>query len=116
MFVNPKSGGNKAKGFVDIPLDANCRVASGAIDGQSVYIFDIRQGSPGEKPGFIALKAETEKLEPGQYCPVVVCGGDGTVLWVASRVERFGCRATESFESLNIRIRSIFRQNSEKMF
>ena len=33
---------------------------------------------------------------------------------VISRVERFGCRATESFESLHIRIRSKFCQNSGK--
>ena len=33
---------------------------------------------------------------------------------VYRRVERFGCRATESFESLHIRIRSKFGQNSEK--
>ena len=33
-----------------------------------------------------------------------------------SRVERFGCRATESFESLHIRIRSKFCQNSGKLF
>ena len=32
------------------------------------------------------------------------------------RVERFGCRATESFESFHIRIRSKFCQNSGKFF
>ena len=33
---------------------------------------------------------------------------------VLDKVERFGCRATESFESLHIRIRSKFCQKSEK--
>ena len=84
LFVNPTSGGNKAKGFVDIPLDASNRVT---VDGQSVYIYDIRDGAPGDKPSFKALKAETEKLDAGEFIAVVACGGDGTVLWVASELE-----------------------------
>ena len=48
--------------------------------------------------------------------PADPCSGE-VVLgrpFVRNRVERFGCRATESFESLHIRIRSKFCQNAGK--
>ena len=65
-------------------MDASSRFA---VDGQAVHIYDIRAGAPGDKPSFKALKAETEKLDAGEFIAVVACGGDGTVLWVASELE-----------------------------
>lgn len=69
-----------------------------------VFIFDIREGVSGMKPGFLLLKALAAKvaaLEPGTALEadgsherntvrILVAGGDGTVMWCLDEMKRTG--------------------------
>eukprot|EP00397_Hematodinium_sp_SG-2012_P014881 GEMP01015141.1.p1 GENE.GEMP01015141.1~~GEMP01015141.1.p1 ORF type:complete len:432 (-),score=73.68 GEMP01015141.1:1504-2799(-) len=50
-----------------------------------LHIFNIKDGKPADKPGFLALKARIEELRPlkntSPLVRVKVGGGDGTVMW-----------------------------------
>ncbi|PFH34637.1 diacylglycerol kinase accessory domain (presumed) domain-containing protein [Besnoitia besnoiti] len=57
IFINPTSGGNKAAAFTESGV---CRLTMTTPFSCNIYIFDIREGTPGNKPGFRLLKAATE--------------------------------------------------------
>ncbi|PHJ20060.1 diacylglycerol kinase accessory domain domain-containing protein, partial [Cystoisospora suis] len=61
IFINPTSGGNKAAAFTESGV---CRLTMTTPFLCNVYIFDIREGDSGKKPGFLLLKAATEALGP----------------------------------------------------
>lgn len=90
LFVNPSSGGNKAAAFTDIGkeiVDLDVLQDCGVL--AELHIYNIKEGKPGDKPGFKKLKAFLDEDEqkgqaPGDEVPltrVVVGGGDGTVMW-----------------------------------
>jgi diacylglycerol kinase (ATP) len=82
IFVNPKSGGNRA-GMIT-GLGASVLRFTDPSLVCKLYIYDIREGSSGEKPGFVHLKDQLAKksyITPDNPVRVVVGGGDGTVMW-----------------------------------
>ena len=71
---------------------------------EHLYIVNAEQGV-----------VEHQVLQGVEEMGLLAFNPSGSKLADASiRVERFGCRATESFESLQLRIRSKFCQNSGK--
>lgn len=88
LFVNPGSGGNKGKVFLEAPkplvveVEGNKKV--------QLHVFSMLEGESGNKPGFKKLK-ETILLRGGAS-PVraVVGGGDGTVMWADSEAQKHG--------------------------
>jgi len=82
IFVNPTSGGNRASAITSIGAET-LRFRGAEIESK-VFIFDIRQGKSGEKPGFINLREQLERrayISDGNPIRVLVAGGDGTVMW-----------------------------------
>jgi len=53
--------------------------------------FDIHDGMPAEKPGFLLLKdVARQAADDGERIRVMVAGGDGTVMWVISELTATG--------------------------
>eukprot|EP00746_Dinoflagellata_sp_MGD_P013790 gnl/MRDRNA2_/MRDRNA2_129933_c0_seq1.p1 gnl/MRDRNA2_/MRDRNA2_129933_c0~~gnl/MRDRNA2_/MRDRNA2_129933_c0_seq1.p1 ORF type:complete len:507 (+),score=88.76 gnl/MRDRNA2_/MRDRNA2_129933_c0_seq1:138-1658(+) len=85
LFVNPTSGGNKAAAFTDLGQElVQLDVPECGVEA-ALYIYNIKDGDPGNKPGFNKLKAILDQNESvGQeetMTRVIVGGGDGTVMW-----------------------------------
>ena len=82
VFVNPTSGGNKASAITSIGAET-LRFRGEEIESK-VFIFDIRQGKSGDKPGFVTLRDQLERrkyITDSNPIRVLVAGGDGTVMW-----------------------------------
>lgn len=101
VFTNPTSGGNKAAAFTKTAVS---RLTLAEPYSVEVFIFDIREGLSGMKPGFLLLKAVAAKvaaLEHGSTSEadgsherntvrILVAGGDGTVMWCLDEMKRTG--------------------------
>eukprot|EP00930_Biecheleria_cincta_P102971 TRINITY_DN94846_c0_g1_i1.p1 TRINITY_DN94846_c0_g1~~TRINITY_DN94846_c0_g1_i1.p1 ORF type:complete len:431 (-),score=68.85 TRINITY_DN94846_c0_g1_i1:202-1494(-) len=91
LFVNPKSGGNVGESFLKAPSPLEvCLTACKAI--RRLHTYSLREGISGSKPGFIHLR---EVVSAGQKARVVVGGGDGTIMWVVTEVEKHGINPRE---------------------
>ncbi|KAL8436773.1 hypothetical protein ACSSS7_001475 [Eimeria intestinalis] len=116
VFTNPTSGGNKAAAFTKTAVS---RLTLTEPHRVKVFIYDIRDGLSGSKPGFLLLKAMANKLGPppkgapeapgGSRAPregpngggpgsppkqntirILVAGGDGTVMWCVDEMRKTG--------------------------
>ncbi|XP_055388942.1 diacylglycerol kinase A-like [Condylostylus longicornis] len=96
LFVNPMSGGNQAAAFMEAGLEHIRLTVSEPVN---LWIWDIRQGSSGKKPGFYKLKKlvdalnlklskeqNTESKPRDEVVYVIVAGGDGTVMWCVTEM------------------------------
>nr|ASN64456.1 diacylglycerol kinase 1 [Eimeria falciformis] len=89
VFTNPTSGGNKAAAFTKTAVS---RLTLADPYRVKIFIYDIRDGPSGNKPGFQLLKAIANKVA-AQGAPtirVLVAGGDGTVMWCLSEMKSTG--------------------------
>lgn len=61
-----------------------------------MFIYDIREGRSGSKPGFLLLKAIAAKVGASRGLPgartirILVAGGDGTVMWCLEEMTKTG--------------------------
>eukprot|EP00439_Symbiodinium_sp_Y106_P017090 s5779_g2.t1 len=87
LFVNPGSGGNKGKIFLDAPKPfiVECPDRKKV----NLHIFSMLEGSSGNKPGFHKLR-EVCSRRPGTPVRAIVGGGDGTVMWADSEATKHG--------------------------
>mmetsp|Transcript_44892 Transcript_44892/g.106530 ORF Transcript_44892/g.106530 Transcript_44892/m.106530 type:complete len:417 (+) Transcript_44892:85-1335(+) len=90
LMVNPKSGGNKGEIFLKAPQPFPVEVSPGRK--VNLRIFSMLDGSPGNKPGFQALKQTVARQKPTR---LVVGGGDGTVMWADGECEKHGIDTTK---------------------
>jgi len=84
MFVNRNSGGRCGESLLEVhqPFEVSLAPGRKAV----LRIFDMLEGSPGEKPGFHMLKQETTRST--SPIRMVVAGGDGTILWAIEEAEK----------------------------
>lgn len=102
VFVNPTSGGNAAAAFMEAGLE---HIRLTLEQPVNLWIWDIRQGCSGQKPGFLKLKRivealkfqqlqnsvnENVKLDIKRVVYVIVAGGDGTVMWCITEMWAHG--------------------------
>ncbi|UKK02034.2 RNA processing protein [Theileria orientalis] len=85
IFVNPESGGRNAWQFVEPSVEV---VQFSRPTPLNVRIYSIFDGESGNKPGFKDLKQLIEDGKPDELVLVVTAGGDGTLTWVVSEVEK----------------------------
>ncbi|UVC54664.1 diacylglycerol kinase [Theileria orientalis] len=85
IFVNPESGGRNAWQFVEPSVEI---VQFSQPTPLNVHIYSIFDGESGNKPGFKDLKQLIEDGKPDELVLVVTAGGDGTLTWVVSEVEK----------------------------
>lgn len=80
--MNSGSGGGVGKALVELQIDR----INFALGGQlfSVYFYNMRTN---RDQGFNHLKQLTQKNTP---VIAVICGGDGTVMWVVSEIAKNG--------------------------
>lgn len=60
-----------------------------------VFIYDIRDGPSGSKPGFLLLKTVANKVgaleaSGANTIRILVAGGDGTVMWCVDEMKKTG--------------------------
>lgn len=86
IFVNPTSGGNAASAISSVGVH---HITFSDPDIQSnVFIYNIRDGDHGNKPGFIDLRVRVEQVESeANPVHVIIAGGDGTVMWAISEAQ-----------------------------
>lgn len=60
LFVNPSSGGNAAASFMEAGME---RIRLTVQQPVNLWIWDIRQGKSGDKPGFKKLRQTVEGLK-----------------------------------------------------
>jgi len=88
VFCNPTSGGNKAAKLLDLPNKKN----SFAFEDKElkvniqVRVFNLK-ADESRSEGFETLKA----FKPSNAVRAVAAGGDGTVKWVISELEKVNC-------------------------
>ncbi len=94
IFVNPSSGGNSAGAITNIGIH---QFTFSEPDLQShVFIYNIRDGEHGNKPGFTDMKERVDKHEADAVpVHVVIAGGDGTVMWAISEAQAHGVDMTK---------------------
>jgi len=87
IFVNPTSGGNRAAEYLQ-GADSNPLEVKEV--GAFLYRYNIKDGDPGQKPGFLLVKELSKQVEGGDddSIRVLVGGGDGTVMWALSELIR----------------------------
>lgn len=84
LFVNCRSGGRRGARLMDAPKPFQVDLEDKRT--ACLHIFDIEEGEPGQKPGFLALKQATQR----GVVRVAVAGGDGTILWAVEEAQRTG--------------------------
>lgn len=82
MFVNRSSGGRRGERLMQIPQPFEVLLPDGRR--ATLKVFDIREGAPGEKPGFLEMK----KAAASSVVRMIVAGGDGTILWAIEEAEK----------------------------
>ncbi|CAE8596621.1 unnamed protein product, partial [Polarella glacialis] len=91
IFVNRSSGGGRAGEYLAaLGSDGRCskiQLGNGGLEAD-LRAFDMRDGKPGQKPGFLLLKSMCEEAE--SLVHVMVAGGDGTVMWAISEMVAAG--------------------------
>mmetsp|Transcript_15083 Transcript_15083/g.17073 ORF Transcript_15083/g.17073 Transcript_15083/m.17073 type:complete len:392 (-) Transcript_15083:125-1300(-) len=83
VMVNPTSGGNKAGEILNLKLDFYR-----LNDKTWVWMFNMMD-SESRSAGFDKLR--TFQKDPRAHPSIIACGGDGTVKWVVSELERVEC-------------------------
>lgn len=84
LFYNPTSGGNTASVLADPALSP--AVLYYGNECVHLNLYDIRDGLPKKKPGFLRLKEAIDQFSSERLFRVVVGGGDGTVMWCVSEM------------------------------
>lgn len=84
LFVNPSSGGNHGAKYMACPPELELTLDKPTKKGvkkATLMFFNIKEGKPGDKPGFHRLKKYlNDEVASNESVPVVVCGGDGNNL------------------------------------
>ncbi|KAL4493099.1 hypothetical protein ABPG72_003184 [Tetrahymena utriculariae] len=98
MFVNPESGGNLASTYTNLETEMmNFQIGREAKENEKdklkkydvdVYIYNLKKAEQREK-GFQTLKQEQDKKTSNTRA--IVCGGDGTVMWVVQEMVKYNC-------------------------
>ncbi|EDO08039.2 Diacylglycerol kinase accessory domain family protein [Babesia bovis T2Bo] len=87
FFVNPSSGGQKAATF----FEPNVNELHFTKPVPSVvYIYSITDGPSGHKPGFEHLRDCIAARTEDDHFKVVICGGDGSVMWMIEEMDAHG--------------------------
>ncbi|KAK1444746.1 diacylglycerol kinase like protein [Babesia gibsoni] len=87
FFVNPASGGKRAANFFEPDVkELHFSKPTPCI----VRIYSLVEGESGNKPGFINLKGLLDSKVHDGDVKVIICGGDGSVMWVVNEVAAHG--------------------------
>ncbi len=76
LFINSGSGGGVGKNLIDLQID----LVNFNIEGEKYYVYFYNMRNNRDQ-GFQHLKNLTVKKKP---VTAVICGGDGSVMWVVS--------------------------------
>lgn len=89
IFVNPTSGGNAADSIFSAGGNQIIFTEEGVRS--KVYVFNIRDGEHGYKPGFQSMKKHIEQHEAdARSIHAIIAGGDGTVMWAICEAQAHG--------------------------
>lgn len=86
VIVNPKSGGNAAGEFLNLPEGGFAVDEPGGVKA-TVFSYAITDPS---KTGFQHLAREVEAAAEGERAHCIVAGGDGTVMWTIEEMFKAG--------------------------
>lgn len=95
IFYNPASGGNKGADVAN--SDLNSAVLRTRDAETHVYLWDIRKGPSGQKPGFRRIREMMDSVacqSQPSLTRIIAAGGDGTVMWVISEAIAHDIRTT----------------------
>lgn len=55
----------------------------------TLHVYNIKEGSSGDKPGFFHLRRVVNRSKAAERAltRVIVCGGDGTIMWAVTEME-----------------------------
>eukprot|EP00928_Gymnodinium_smaydae_P020988 TRINITY_DN18137_c0_g1_i2.p1 TRINITY_DN18137_c0_g1~~TRINITY_DN18137_c0_g1_i2.p1 ORF type:complete len:505 (-),score=96.50 TRINITY_DN18137_c0_g1_i2:68-1582(-) len=85
LVVNPLSGGNKGRVFLEVPQPFQVSLECG--QKVSLKVVNLLEGESGRKPGFQALR---RAVRSGGIVRMIIGGGDGSVASVVKETERYG--------------------------
>lgn len=85
LFINSRSGGCKGKEYLTLG-ENRLKLKSKQGFYVYVYVYDLFNSHQKET----GLKNVLELTKKSKNVNVIICGGDGTILWVVSSVINFG--------------------------
>ncbi|GFE53100.1 diacylglycerol kinase [Babesia ovis] len=92
FFVNPNSGGKKAANFFEPNVE---EIHFSKPVPSVVRIYSIIDGPSGHKPGLEHLRGVLENKTEDDHFKVVICGGDGSVMWIIAEMDAHGIDCNE---------------------
>lgn len=100
-MVNPTSGGNRGEEFLKVtpmpfPVPLHHEGAIGKPKKALLYIYSMKDGEAGKKPGFKKMLDIVKQLPVGDRLKVIVGGGDGSVMWADYEATTHGIDTAKS--------------------
>lgn len=90
LFINTKSGGGMGRKYLTVP-NRRLNYKFQNYSNISLHFVDLFNAEERERAiDYVKKLLRKNENNPSHSCKVIICGGDGTVLWVVSLLSTSG--------------------------